>query len=76
MVAWNMGRPWADRSRAYARTARKPIVGTLLEERAKAYLISTATRDKVWLPKRLVSHDAGAGVFTMPQWLALEKLLD
>jgi hypothetical protein len=30
----------------------------------------------VWLPKKLVTHDAAQGTFTMPQWLANEKLLD
>lgn len=76
MVAWNLGRPWADQSRSFARTARMPIVGSLTNETPLAFQISTATRERVWLPKKLVSHDAERGVFTMPQWLALEKLLD
>jgi hypothetical protein len=76
MVAWNLGRPWADQVRAHARTATRPIAGTLKAERPKAFLISTATRERIWLPKRLVRHDAEKGVFTMPAWLAAKKLLD
>lgn len=67
---------WRRHVREHARTATKPIIGTLRAERPKAYLISTATRERVWLPKKLVSHDVERGVFTMPMWLAAEKLLD
>lgn len=75
MVAWNLGRTWSDRTRAYARTAQKPIHGTLTRETSGAFLISTGIRD-AWVPKALVRHDAAAGTFTMPMWLALKKLLD
>jgi hypothetical protein len=75
MVAWNMGRPWADQSRAHARTATKPVIGELLRESALAFRIRTATRT-AWVPKSLTEHDAARGTFTMPQWLATQKLLD
>lgn len=75
MAEYNYGRTWADRTRSYGRTAKRPIVGTLLRQSDKAFLISTGTRE-AWVPKRLVSHDEASGIFTMPQWLANEKRLD
>lgn len=27
----------------------------------------------VWVPKSYVEHDEDAGVFTMPEWLAIDK---
>lgn len=71
--------PWPALGRpqpGFARTAKKPIHGTLIDQRAKAFLISTATRDRVWLPKSLVTHNAVTGVFMVPMWLATQKLLD
>ncbi len=76
MVAWNLGRPLAERTRTYSRGSTRAIHGTLRDERPKAFLISTPTRDRVWLPKKLVQHDPASGVFTVPSWLAAEKLLD
>jgi len=76
MVAWNLGRPWADQTRTYARSSTRAIHGTLCDERPKAFLISTPTRERLWLPKRLVQHDPTSGIFTVPSWLAAEKLLD
>lgn len=76
MVAWNLGSTWADRTRRYARSSTRPIHGTLQDERPKAFLISTPTRDRVWLPKKLVSYDRTTGIFMVPSWLAAEKLLD
>jgi hypothetical protein len=76
MVAWNLGPTWADRTRLYARGSTRPIHGTLRLQTEKGFLIDTATRERVWLPKKLVSHDAAAGVFMVPSWLAAEKVLD
>jgi hypothetical protein len=67
---------WRRHVRAHSRGSMRPIVGTLRDERPMAFLISTATRDRVWLPKKLVTHNAVTGVFMMPSWLAAEKLLD
>lgn len=75
MVAWNMGPTWAERTRRAGRGSVRPISATLLEDRAKAFRIQTATRT-AWLPKKLVRHDPGEGVFHVPSWLAAEKLLD
>jgi hypothetical protein len=76
MVAWNMGRPWADQTRTYARGSTRSIHGTLRLQTEKGFLIDTATRERVWLPKKLVQHDPAAGVFTVPSWLCAEKVLD
>ena len=76
MVAWNLGRPWADRTRTYARNSTRAIHGSLTRETALAFQIATPTRERVWLPKKLVQHDPAKGVFTVPSWLAAEKLLD
>ncbi len=46
-----------------------------MRESARAFRIRTATRT-AWVPKSLVTRDATAGTFTMPQWLATRKLLD
>lgn len=66
---------WHNRALAQQRTAKRPIRATLIEERPKAFLITTGLRT-AWVPKRLTSHDPETGTFTMPAWLAAEKLLD
>ncbi len=76
MVAWNYGPTWAARTRAYARNSVRPITGTIIEERATSLHIRTATRPSVWVPKALVHYDKDKGVFTMPSWLASDRLLD
>ena len=76
MVQWNLGPTWAERTRSYARDATKPIVGRLTRQTPLAFQISTATRERIWLPKKLVRHDAEKGIFMVPTWLANEKLLD
>jgi len=76
MVQWNLGPTWADRTRTHGPNAIKPILAKLIDQRPKAFLISTATRDRVWLPKKLVRHDAEKGIFMVPMWLANKKLLD
>jgi len=76
MASYDLVSAWATRTRTHGRGSTRPILGRLIDQRPKAFLISTATRDRVWLPKRLVSHDPATGVFTVPSWLAEEKLLD
>ena len=75
MVAWNFGPTWAERTRRHGTGSVRPITATILEERAKAFRIATATRT-AWLPKRLVKHDPEKGVFHVPSWLCEQKLLD
>jgi hypothetical protein len=75
MVAWNLGPTWTDRTRRHARYSTRPIHGTLVEQREKSYLITTAMGERVWLPKRGVSHDPVKGIFMVPSWLAEKKLL-
>jgi hypothetical protein len=52
------------------------IAAELRHETAAAYLIFDGDK-KVWLPKSQVEHcnHDGADIFTMPEWLAIEKEL-
>jgi len=75
MVAWNLGPTWAEQTRTYGRSSTRPIHGTLIDQREKSYLVATATRGRVWLPKRGVSYDVEKGIFMVPSWLAEKKLL-
>jgi len=49
------------------------IAAVLKRTTAKAFLVDAGTGAEVWLPKSLVEHDADAGTFAMPEWLAREK---
>lgn len=75
MVMWNMGRPWAEHSRAYSRDALRPISATVIRERPQAFLISTGLRT-AWVPRSLVTHEPEKKRFLIPHWLAEKKLLD
>lgn len=48
------------------------IAGELRHETDRGYLIFDGAKE-VWLPKILFEHDEEEGVFTMPEWLALDK---
>ena len=50
------------------------IAAELRHETDAAYLIFDGDK-KVWLPKSQVEHceHDGADIFTMPEWLAIEK---
>jgi hypothetical protein len=48
------------------------IAGILQHETEKAYLLFDGSK-KVWVPKSHVDYDPAERVFTMPEWLALEK---
>lgn len=52
-----------------------PVRGQLLDQTPKAFLIRTANRDALWLPKSKVDHNPEAGTFTVPMWLARQKTL-
>ncbi len=51
------------------------IAAILKHETPKAYLVDAGIGDPVWLPKSQVEHynDGNSDIFTMPEWLAIEK---
>lgn len=48
------------------------IAGEMRRETEKAYLVFDGSRE-AWVPKSQVEWDEGKGVFTMPEWLAIDK---
>ena len=61
---------------------KKPVECCLFikHETNAAFLVTDTTKEPVWLPKSQVylEQDAGVGdtvVFTIPEWLAIEKEL-
>lgn len=47
------------------------IAAVLVRETERAFLISDGVTE-AWVPKAEVEHD-GAGIFTMPEWLAKDR---
>jgi hypothetical protein len=50
------------------------IAGVKKHETDKAWLADVGLEQPVWLPKSQVEYyDDYGGIFTMPEWLAIEK---
>lgn len=49
--------------------------GAPRRETEKAWLVESGPWKAVWLPKKLVAHDAEKHTFVIPLWLAFRKEL-
>lgn len=71
-----MTRGFSDDDRPHGRGPLVEIAAELVRESERAFCINDGGGE-TWVPKSLVQHDAGSNhsIFTMPEWLAIEREL-
>ena len=56
-----------------AKSSKVECSGLIQHETPKAWLVDFGTKNPVWVPKSMATHDEHEQTFTMPEWLANEK---